>query len=359
MTEMRTEIGEQPQVVARLAAGDPERYREVCDAARSAGCRFVLYVARGTSDNAAVFGQYCASVGAGLPSGLAVPSAATLYGAPLDLRHCLVIGISQSGETPDVAESLAYARTRGAFTVAITNDAGSPLAQAADRALPTEAGVERAVAATKTYTSQLAVLALLWAAWTDDVAVPRAMREEVPAAMRTGLAAEPVIAILAGELAPCDRLLVVARGYNLATALEAALKLQETAAIAALPYSAADLMHGPIAMLEPGLPVICFAPSGRAQATLLQVVGILRQRGARVALVAPPEAAAAVGAVPLTDAGGAGAGTVRWVPIPDVAESLSPLVAIVPGQLLACRLAIARGRDPDRPRGLTKVTRTR
>lgn len=355
MTQMRKEIAEQPQVVARLAAGGLDRYREVCAAARAAGVAFVLYVARGTSDNAAVYGQYLASVCAGLPSGLAMPSAVTLYGAPLELRHCLVIGISQSGETPDVAESLADARARGAFTVAVTNDGQSPLAQAAARVLLTEAGAERAVAATKTYTSQLAVLALLWAAWTEDTQVVAALRDQVPPAMEACLAAEAAVADLAGALSSSDRLLVVARGYNLATGLEAALKVQETAAIAALPYSAADLMHGPIAMLEPGLPAVCFAPSGRAQANVIHVAGVLRERGARVVLVAPGGAAEATGAVQ----GGGAAGAPVWIPIPDVPESVSPLVAIVPGQLLACGLALERGRDPDRPSGLTKVTRTR
>ncbi|HUY97665.1 MAG TPA: SIS domain-containing protein [Verrucomicrobiae bacterium] len=356
---MRTEIGEQPAVVARLATGDPERYREVCAAARASGAAFVLYVARGTSDNAAVYGQYLASVRAGLPSGLVLPSATTLYHADLDLRRCLVIGISQSGETPDVAESLADARSRGAFTVAITNDARSPLAQAADFALPTEAGVERAVAATKTYTSQLAVLALLWASWSNDRALVAALREEVPQAMAGGLEVEPQVSMLAGELASADRLLVVARGYNLATGLETALKVQETAAVAALPYSAADLMHGPIAMLAPGLPVLCFAPAGATQANLLEVTLVLRDRGARVVLIAPEAAAERVGAVPLASPAVSQPPAISWIPIAEVPEAVSPLVAIIPGQLLACRLAIARGRDPDRPAGLTKVTHTR
>ncbi len=357
MTQMRTEIGEQPEVVARLARGGPERYLEVCAAARAAAVGFVLYSARGTSDNAAVYGQYLASIGAGLPSGLAVPSAATLYAAAIDFHGCLVVGISQSGETPDVAESLAFARARGAFTVAVTNAGASPLARAANRVLPTGAGIERAVAATKTYTSQLAVLARMWASWGEDGALGAALADRVPDAIATCLQLDDRIAALAEALAGSDRLLVVARGYNLSTARETALKVQETSGVAALPYSAADLMHGPIAMLEPGLPVVCYAPSGQTAANMLAVVATLRQRGARVVLVAPANVAASAGLA--EDGSLDGPGACVWIPIPQVPEAVSPLVAIIPGQLLACHLAIARGRDPDRPAGLTKVTRTR
>jgi glucosamine--fructose-6-phosphate aminotransferase (isomerizing) len=357
MTEMRSEINEQPDVVARLASANLDAYRDVCAAARAAGAAFVLYVARGTSDNAAVYGQYLATASAGLPSGLALPSAVTLYRKPIDFRRCLVIGISQSGETPDVAESLAYARTQGAFTVGITNNAASPLAEAAERVLRTEAGVERSVAATKTYTSQLAVLALLWATWNEDEATVRALREDVPGAMRAGLAAEAQIVALAEELKGASGLLVVARGYNLATSLEAALKMQETAAILALPYSAADLMHGPIAMLHPGSPVLCFAPSGPAQASVLQVSALLRERGARVILISPAGSTPAL--PPRSESARHPEGALDWIRLEDTPESLSPLVAIIPAQLLACHLALAQGRDPDHPFGLSKVTHTR
>ena len=167
MTAMRDEILEQAGIVARLAA-DEEPFRTAAREAREAGARFVLYAARGTSDNAAVYGKYLATILAGMPAGLAVPSAATLYGARIDFRDCLVVGISQSGETPDVAEYLTAARAGGAYTLAVTNDAGSLLAGAAHRVLATGAGAELAVAATKTYTSQLAALAAFWAAWLDD-----------------------------------------------------------------------------------------------------------------------------------------------------------------------------------------------
>jgi glucosamine--fructose-6-phosphate aminotransferase (isomerizing) len=357
MSQMRTEIGDQAAVVARLASGDLQRYRQVCAAARSAGTRFVMYVGRGTSDNAAVYGQYLAGVLGGLPSGLALPSAVTAYRADLDLHHCLVIGISQSGQTPDVAESIAYANAHGALTVAITNELGSPVTQAAAMTLPTEAGVETALAATKTYTSQLAVLALLWGIWAGEAKIVESLQEQVPSAISAALDAEPVLTRLAESLDFADRILVVARGYNLATGLEAALKIQETAAVAALPYSAADLMHGPVAVVGRGLPALCLAASGKVQADLVRAARSLRDRQARVILVAPEPLAAEMAALPLT--GGVGPGEIRCVPIADVPEPVSPLVAIVPAQLLACHLATSRGLDPDSPQGLSKVTLTR
>ena len=210
MTIMRDEILEQAGIVARLA-GDLEPYRAAAAEARAAGARFVLYAARGTSDNAAVYGKYLATILAGLPAGLAVPSAATVYGAAIDFRDCLVVGISQSGETPDVAEYVAQARAAGAYTLAITNYADSLLARAAHGRLATGAGRERAVAATKTYTSQLAALALFWAAWTGEDRLTASLAGDVPAAMEAALAVEDRVVDVAARLSHADRLLVTGR----------------------------------------------------------------------------------------------------------------------------------------------------
>ena len=345
MTFMRDEIFEQPDIVARLAA-DLAPYRAAVAGARAAGVRFVLYAARGTSDNAAVFGKYLSTIHAGLPAGLAVPSSATVYDTPIDLRQCLVVGISQSGETPDVAEYVAHARRAGARTVAITNDDDSLLARQADTVLATHAGHERAVAATKTYTSQLAVLALFWATWCDDAGLLGALQTDVPEAMRAALSLDAEIAEIAQWLRFSERLLVTARGYNFATALEAALKFKETSYIAAMPYSAADLMHGPIAMVEPGYPALLFALSGRALPAMRQLERDLLERQAELVIVEDVQESA-------------DSGRRRGLRLPQAApEPLSPLVAIVPGQLLALHLAAARGYDPDKPRGVHKVTRT-
>ncbi len=343
-TIMRDEILEQAGIVARLAA-DPEPYRAAAAAARAAGARFVLYAARGTSDNAAVYGKYLATILAGLPAGLAVPSAATVYGAAIDFHACLVIGISQSGETPDVAEYVAQARAAGAHTLAITNDAGSLLARAAHGTLATGAGRERAVAATKTYTSQLAALALFWAAWTGAGVLTEALAAAVPAAMTAALAVEDEVREVAARLSHADRLLVTGRGYNYATALETALKVKETCYLAAMPFSASDLMHGPIAVVEPRYPVLIYAAPGKTLPGMLALEEELRRRGAETFVVA-----AAGTVVP-------GPATTLRLPL-DLPEELSPLVAVLPGQLLALHLSLARGLDPDSPRGLSKVTRT-
>ena len=344
MTIMRDEILEQAGIIARLA-GDPEPYRAAAAEARAAGARFVLYAARGTSDNAAVYGKYLATILAGLPAGLAVPSAATVYGAAIDFRDCLVVGISQSGETPDVAEYVAQARAAGAYTLAITNDAGSLLARAAHGTLATGAGRERAVAATKTYTSQLAALALFWAAWTGEERLTAALAGDVPAAMAAALGVEEKIIEVAARLSHADRLLVTGRGYNYATALETALKVKETCYLAAMPFSAADLMHGPIAVVEPRYPVLLFAAPGRTLGGMLELEAELRRRDAETFVVA--------------GAGTAVPAPATVIPLPlDLPEELTPLVTALPGQLLALHLSLARGLDPDTPRGLSKVTRT-
>jgi len=284
MTAMREEIGQQAQVVAAMAA-NARPFEAAAAEARAAGARFVLYAARGTSDNAAVYGKYLATIAAGLPCGLAVPSAATVYRARIDLRDCLVIGISQSGETPDVAEYVARARTDGAFTLAITNDRDSTLAGVAHCVLATGAGVERAVAATKTYTSQLAALALFWSAWTGDDAMSAALREQIPLAMSAALSLEEPTADIALRLSHSGRLLVTGRGYNYSTALETALKVEETCYLPALPYSGADLRHGPIAVVEAHYPVLLFALTGATYASMRELHDDLRSRGAETFVI--------------------------------------------------------------------------
>ena len=351
---MRDEIFEQPDIVARLAA-DLTPYREAVTRARAADVRFALYAARGTSDNAAVYGKYLSTIHAGLPAGLAIPSSATVYDTPVDLHQCLVIGISQSGETPDVAEYVAHAAEAGALTVAITNDDDSLLARTAHLVLTTRAGHEQAVAATKTYTSQLAALALFWATWRNDTRLLGALAREVPEAMRAALALEAPVAEIAQWLRFSERLLVTARGYNFATALETALKLKETSYIAAMPYSAADLMHGPVAVVEPGYPAVLFSLSGRALPAMRQVERDLLARGAELVVVEDDPAAAGPATSPTPPEAPRRRALRLTARVP---EALSPLVAIVPGQLLALHLAQARGFDPDKPRGLNKVTKT-
>ncbi|HYM49554.1 MAG TPA: SIS domain-containing protein [Candidatus Limnocylindrales bacterium] len=339
---MRAEILEQPEGVARLAS-QLSHVREICETARRYQPRFVLYVARGTSDNAAVYGKYLTTIRAGLPAGLAAPSTATLYGARVDLRHCWTIGISQSGATADVAEFLAQAREQGSLTLAITNDPSSRLATTADMLLDTQAGPERAVPATKTYTSQLAALAMLWSVWTSDVESVEALGGAVPQAMRTALAEEAVAAELARSALVGDRLLVTGRGYNYATSLETALKLTETSYVSAMAFSAADLLHGPLAMVEPTLPSLVFAIPGPTYPSVVALLRELRSRRGPVIVIGPAGEALSMSETALRLPGG-------------LPEHLSPLLAIVPAQLMAYHLALHRGIEPDHPRGLSKVS---
>ncbi len=340
-----SEIREQPAVLGRLVTGARARVEEVARAIRARKPAFALFAARGSSDNAARYAVYLFGAHNQLAVGLAAPALYTLYGAPPRVEGALVVGISQSGQSPDVRAVLEHAREQGALTLAIINDESSPLAAAAELSLPVGAGDERAVAASKTYTGQLTLLAMLSAAlaederrWDELTALPAAMAVAVEAAdpARNG-------AVLLTE---ASRVAVLSRGFNQSTAHEIALKLAETCYLAAEPYSWADFLHGPIAIVEPGFPVVVVAPSGRASEDASEVIDDLRQRGATLVVASDRMDLLAGAAVAL--------------PLPTgVPEWLSPVTAVVPGQLLALALAQARGLDPDSPRGLRKVTLTR
>ncbi len=336
---LRAEIGEQPAAVARLLAREGRRVAALGARLAAADLSWVLVAARGTSDNAARYAQYAFGIVHRLPVALAAPSLVTLYGRPPRVKGALVIGISQSGRSPDVVETVAAARRAGAPTLAIVNDASSPLARAADWVLPLHAGVERSVAATKTYTAQLAAVALLVLSMGGRRREREAL-DAVPDAMDEALGVEPAAEALAAPLAEAQRAVVLGRGLHFPTAYEIALKLKELALLLAEPYSAADFQHGPIAMAEKGLPVILVSPPGSRPAPEMEVLGKeLARRGSPVLAIGPRRRGS--------------------LPVPRVPELLAPLVSIVPGQLLAFHAARARGLDPDRPRGIHKVTETR
>ena len=336
---LHREIAEQPEAVARFLAREETRVARMAVPFRRAGIRFVLVAARGTSDNAARYAQYLFGALDGLPVALAAPSLTTLYGRPPDARGGLVVGISQSGRSPDIVETVAAARRAGVPTLAIVNDAESPLARAAGEVLELHAGEERSVAATKTYTAQLAAVALLAISLAGRRPLLRKLAG-IPVAMAKALAAEAAVRRMARRLAGVSRAVVLARGVNYPTACEIALKLKELALILAEPYSSADFEHGPIALAERDLPAILVsAPGGKPEAELLALARRLEKRGSPVLPIGLPVKGA--------------------IPLPVLPELLSPLVAVVPGQLLAFHAARARGLDPDAPRGLRKVTETR
>ena len=307
---MAAEMLEQPDVLARLAA----RFDDHADRVRAIVPQplgGVVFVARGSSDNAAVYGRYLAELVSGRPAGLAAPSLLTLYDAPVDYDGRLVVALSQSGATPEIVTVCERLRSAGARTVAIVNEAASPLATVAEVAIAIDAGAERAVPATKTVTAQLLAVAAVAAALGpapfsagDLAALPNAVR---------ALLADPAEPrVLAKRLAGAERLFVVARGLLQAAALEAALKIKETARIVAEGISTADFRHGPIAAVDRDVPVLAFEHPGPAAEDVRELVAELEARGARVARLAVPdavpEALAVIPAVRPRPAACAGAG---------------------------------------------------
>jgi glucosamine--fructose-6-phosphate aminotransferase (isomerizing) len=345
-SHLHREIHEQPDVVARVISEQRAPVHALARAIAGRKISHVVIAARGTSDNAARYAQYALGARNQLLVGLATPSLFTTYGATPQFRDALVLGISQSGASPDIVAVIAEARRQGALTAVLTNNVTSDLARQGDVVIDLSAGEEKAVAATKTYTASLAVIALLSASLEGDPAAHEAL-SAVPAAMRETLAAAaPAMAAHAERFRDVERSVVVGRGFNYATAFELALKLKELTYTVVEPYSSADFLHGPLALIEPGFPVIVVAPSGRMLEEMRQFVATVRANGAEVACVSDEATALEAAQVPIA--------VPRAVP-----EWLSPLTMILPGQLLALHLAAARGYDVDAPRGIRKITRTR
>ncbi|HEU5348067.1 MAG TPA: SIS domain-containing protein, partial [Ktedonobacterales bacterium] len=364
-THMLREICEQPDAVRRALRTNASVARSIADEVVRRGVQVIVLAGRGTSDHAALYAQYLLQHLTGIPVALATASVYTLFGAPFHLRQALVIGISQSGESPDIVEVVRQSRQAGAFTVAVTNQRESPLAAAADETLFCAAGPEQSVAATKTYTTTCAVLALLAASLPGGERVlPHIQR--LPDLMQAALATEDAVARAVVRYVHARDCIVLGRGFQYSTAREAALKLEETCYVIAMPFSSADFRHGPAALVERGLPVMLFAPPGKTAADSLALLGWLHERGADCIVMAEDsyllEQATTAIALDLprledvTDSSlrqGVDSEGVR------VDELLAPLSYIVPGQFFAYFLAIEKGLDPDQPRGLSKVTYTR
>lgn len=336
-TVMRHEIGEQPEALARTLDALLPLQPQI--AALAEGRRHVLFVARGSSDNAAIYGRYLCEVLAGRQAGLAAPSVATHYRADLDLSDTVAVSVSQSGETAEIAETQAWAAARGARTVAVTNVAGSTLADAADLALITQAGAELAVPATKTYTTQLAAIAVLVSALGGRALDFSRVPDEAARLLDVDVTAA------AARLAESDDALVTGRGITFGTALEVALKLEETCLRPVRGLSYADLKHGPIAVVDADLTaVLVAAPSGPTVSGLTDLATTVREKHATVVGIGGDASFAAQCDVAL--------------PGPDLPEELAPLALAIPGQLMVEALARRLGLDPDAPRGLSKVTQT-
>jgi glucosamine--fructose-6-phosphate aminotransferase (isomerizing) len=338
-----SEIHEQPAALRRLLE-HADAYVEVAAEAVRRGTTVVRMVGHGSSDNAASYGVYAFGL---LPGWTALRDSISLsvyYGARVDLRGSCVVALSQSGRTPDVLEYVRRARARGAYTVAITNEPDSALARAAEAVLPLAAGPEHAVAATKTYVNQLAALALLAgsaAGRGEELRAGIAGTADLLAALVPRL--ERRLSELAVSLAFVGRMFVIGRGPEFATAREISLKLLETCRVAAEPLTATDLMHGPVAAIDGLFPVWTIASADESLQAVLEASARARECGAL--LIASGTAAGQV------------AGAAHVLPVPEPPSPLlTPLLSVVPGQLLAWALAQAKGLDPDRPNGLSKVT---
>ncbi|GAA1901336.1 SIS domain-containing protein [Streptomyces sodiiphilus] len=341
---MSREMAEQPAVLRRLLTKGAPEIRETARRIAARQPRFVLLTARGTSDNAALYAKYLLEILLGKPCGLTSMSTTTAYGARPDLTDVLVITISQSGGSPDLIDSTRAAREAGAVTLAVTNNPDSPLAAVSEFHIDILAGPERALPATKTYTASLLALYLFVEGLRGVDGTRAAAR--LPELTEGILARREEVRVLAGRYRFAGRMVLTSRGYGYPTAKEAALKLMETSYIPALSYSGADLLHGPLAMVDNVSPVIAIVTDGRGGRALQPVLERLRDRGADLVVIGPRDQ------VDLASAGFA-------LPAEQVAEELQPVLEILPLQMLAHEVTLARGQDPDAPRALAKVTETR
>lgn len=338
------EIQEQPQALARFLSTQRAVVGELAGEIRRRQITHVVISARGTSDNAARYATYVLSGFNRLPVALATPSLHTIYGMPPRFDNALVLGISQSGQSPDIVSVLTEARKQGALTASIVNVADSALAQEGDFVIDLQAGVERAVAATKSYTGQLAAIALLSATLAQDSARLDELAA-VPDAVARTLTMNSAIAAAVPRYRYMTASVVIGRGFNFATAFEMALKMKELSYTLVEPYSSADFLHGPVAMVEEGFPVIVVAPSGKMAGELKPFLAEVRARRGELVVISDDADMLAAARTPLQ------------LPQP-LPEWLSPIAAIVPGQMFAMHLAATRDYDVDAPRGLKKVTET-
>lgn len=340
---LETEILEQPNTVSRLLENELEPVRRM-SAELKGKFRYVIIAARGTSDNAARYAQYLFGAHNRLQVGLATPSLFTMYNSAPDLSGALIIGISQSGQSPDIVSVLAEGGRQGCPTIAITNDVSSPLSKAADYVIPLHAAPERSVAATKSYTASLAAMALFSCCLNQN----RDMLEELqkaPVFMQRTLEGIKNSLTHVERYRYMEHCAVIGRGYNYSTAYEIALKVKELTRTVAEPYSSADFRHGPIATVYRGFPVMLIVPRGAIFMEVKELLDRLHDLEAETLIISDDLEITKVAHLPLPFP----AGLPEW---------LTPLVTVLPGQMFALNLTIQKGLNPDDPKGLTKVTET-
>ncbi len=354
-THMLNEIQEQPAALRHVLSRTIDAVQQVALEVKQRDIDLVILAARGTSDHAALYAQYLFQYLNGIPVALATPSLYTLYGISPRLEKALVIGISQSGAAPDIVEVVAQAGKSGALTVGITNQEGSLLANTAQHTLLCHAGLERSVAATKTYTTTCTVLAMLSAYMPGGESL-QANLAQIPELVAAALTNEEDIARVAERYTHARDCVVLGRVFQYSTARETALKLAETCYVVATPFSSADFRHGPAALVERGFPAIIFAPPGRTSDDSFKLLQWLRAQDADCVVIAEEERLLDLATVPIQ----LRLPTISNDPAThiNISELLAPLPYIIPGQLFAHYLALYKGLNPDQPRSLTKITRT-
>jgi len=338
---MLQEIAEQPLVLERTIEAEREKLIKLGDFLRQKDIDLIILVARGSSDNAALFGRYLLEVTTGIPVSLCAPSVFTLYNAKLRLKRAVVIGVSQSGEGVDINHVLEQSKSFGAFTIAITNESSSTMARIADETLLIHAGREKSVAATKTYTGQMLHFYLLAGAVGDK----RIDYHKIPAYTQKALELETTVKEIVQRYVFMENCVVVGRGMNYGNSYELALKLMETCYVVAERFSSADFFHGPLAIVERRFPVISFAPTGVTMQSSIDLLKRVRELGADSLTITNDDEVAKL--------------ATYSIKLPnDIDEMLSPIPFIVPAQLFAAHLSEAKGLDPDEPRSLAKITKT-
>lgn len=343
---LKTEIFEQPHILERILDQRMEIVRRIAGEINESGVKYIFLAARGTSDNAGLYAKYIWGAYNQLPIALAAPSLFSLYAKPPSLSDSVVLGISQSGQSPDIVSVIAEGKKQGMPTVAITNDARSPLASAAEHVISLDIGSENAIAATKTYTATLMVIAMISVALMGDEERQKELAR-VPDFIRQALELDGQIQSAAERYRYMQQCVVLGRGYNYATAYEWSLKMKELAYIVAAPYSPADFQHGPIAILTPGFPVFAVANRGALIDDMMDLLtALVNEKGVELLTISNESQVSAL------------AKTKLHMP-EDLPEWLSPIVNIVPAQLFSYHLTRARGLDVENPRGLSKVTLTR
>ena len=340
---MLKEIHQQPSTLERAVKNEAKRIARFAQFLEKKGIRLIILVARGSSDNAALFGRYLLEITTGIPVCLAAPSVHTIYGARLDLRDALVIGISQSGEGSDINSVLENSRRCGAITLAITNESGSSITRVADETFFIHAGREHSVAATKTYTGQLMMFHLLASALSGNTRFAEV--ERLPELSAKALSLRSRVEEIVERYSFMDHCVVVGRGLNYANAYEFAIKLMETCYVVAERFSSADFLHGPIAIVERSFPVFLFAPPGKTLAGMRDLLVKLRKLHAETVVISSEPSVLKHATRPLK--------------IPQrIGDMFSAIPYIIPAQLFAALLAEAKGLSADRPRSLAKVTKT-